>query len=347
VKRERKRAESLARPAAALAVAAAALAASACQREPTDRTSVEAKASMLASLAARFRTEPAAIEQRAFRQVIWSDDCYGIVLERECAPGTFFGYELEVAVGGELFAYHALVDDPFAVMLAEGPDPRIGIPALSWQWTTEASCQSLVVAPDGLAAIGLCGGPHDAHALLEENGRLEEWQHFYGRFAPFELVTVDHAVSLQGPGLESASAAWQRAVAAWAALQWSEIQGGGAAPESGRGLFVTRPAADQPGGCHFVEVTEYGLAVVTRGPCDGAVGDGVTWGWLDDGSWELVGDWFATWSSVYDTQLGIEFYTSGTNAVGEADKTRVLEVADQIIARIGAPAPAAPPSGAP
>jgi hypothetical protein len=317
---------------------------SACQREPTDRTSVEAKQSMLFSLATRFRVDPATIEPESFMQVIWNDDCYGIAQDRACNPGTFFGYRIEAAIGGELYAYHALVDDPFRVMLADGPDPGIGLPALAWLWMgDDIGCQSLAIAPDGLAAIGLCGGPHAAHALLDETGRPEEWQHFYGRFAPFELTTSDQALSFYGPGTTAASPAWQRALASWAALQWEEIQRGGSGAAYGRGLAATRPVTDAPGQCHFLEVTEYGRAAVTRAPCDGRAGaETARYGWLDDDLWGQISSWYITWSSIYDTQLGIEFYTEGSNPVSEADKGQLVRVVDQVVERLAGQAPAAP-----
>jgi hypothetical protein len=321
-------------------VAAALIALSGCQREPTDRTSVEAKAAMLSSLAARFRVDPSAVQTGLFQQIIWPDDCMGIPQDRECSPGSFFGYRLEVAIDGQAYAYHALVDDPYAVMLAEGPEPQVGLPALAWQWSSDTACHSLTIAPDGLAALGLCGGPHEAHPLVEEAGRLEEWRYFMERFAPFEWSTPDRALSFYGPGTQTASLAWQRAVAAWAELQWAELQGAQGGVAFGRTLTANRPVSDQPGICHYLEVTEYGRAAVTRGACDGSSADATWYGWLDDGSWELVGEGFTTWSSIYDTELGVEFYTQGTNTVGEAEKARLVQVIDQVIARIaGAPAP--------
>src|SRR5688572_22066869 len=83
------------------------LVASACQREPMDRTSQEAKSAMLTSLASRFRVDPLMIESSSFRQMIWQDDCYGIQQDRACNPGSFFGYQLAVIVGDQSYVYNA------------------------------------------------------------------------------------------------------------------------------------------------------------------------------------------------------------------------------------------------
>jgi hypothetical protein len=331
-----------ARAAAPLIGAAAfVLLASACQREPTDRTSQEAKQAMVASISTRFRAEPQDVGP--IRQMIFNDDCYGIVLDRTCNPGSYFGYRLDVLVNGQTFTYHALVDNPSVVMLAEGPDPRIGTPALTWQlYTGTGSCESLVIAPDGLAAVGVCRGPHDAHALYPEMGRPEEWQYFHERFASFDLTAADYAVTFLANGLEGASPAWQRAIASWAALQWSEIVSG---PMEGVGLALSarRPVPDQADACDFLLVSEYGRAALSRGVCAGGAGGEMRYAWLDDDVWEQIGSWHESWSPIYDVQNGLQLYARGTIAVGQQEQDRLLALADEVIRRMGGGTAAPPP----
>jgi hypothetical protein len=275
--------------------------------------------------------------------MIWSDDCFGIILDRECAPGSYFGYALEVLFDGQAFTYHALVDNPAAVMLAAGPDPRIGLPALSWQSFSETStCESLVIAPDGLAAVGLCGGPHAAHPLYAEMGRPEEWQYFMNRFAPFELIATEYAVSFYPTGVEGASPAWQRAVAAWAGIQWGEIVAG---PMDGYGLALSarRPVPDQPESCDFLLIFEYGRAALSRASCAGGSSDVPRYAWVDDDVWNEIGSWHASWSPIYDVVNGLEFYARGTTGVGQQEQDRLLALADETIRRMGGGSGALPP----
>ncbi len=318
-----------------------ALLATACEREPTDRTSQDAKQAMVASISTQFRAEPQDVG--SLRQVIWNDDCFGIQLERACNPGSYFGYQLEVLMNGEPYTYHALVDNPAAVMLAEGPDPRVGLPALTWELYSEmGSCESLLIAPDGLAAVGVCGGPHAAHPLYAEMGRPEEWQYFQGRFATFELAATDYAVTFQSNGLEGASPAWQRAIASWAALQWSEIVSG---PSEGMALALSarRPLPDQPESCEFLVIYEYGRAGLARGLCgEGAAGT-ARYAWVDDDVWEQIGSWHASWSPIYDVENGLQLYARGTMAVGAQEQGQLLALVDEVIRRMGGGAPAGPP----
>jgi hypothetical protein len=314
-----------------------------------DRTSQEAKSAMLTSLASRFRVDPGMIEASSFRQMIWQDDCYGIQQDRACNPGSFFGYQLTVTVGDQSYVYNAPVDDPYVVMLVEGPDPEIGLPALSWQWIGGITgCESLLIAPDGTAALGVCGGPHAAHPLHEDVGRLEEWRYFYQRFASFELVGGDYSVSLQGPGLEGALPSWQRAVGAWARIQWEEIQAGQTNVETARAMEVTRPVPQMEGWCDQVIVSVYGRAAVFRHPCVGEGGETPVTLWLDDQIWAQIDGWRASWSRLYDVEMQLQVYGEGTDPVSESDKQRVLSVADEIIARVGAgpvvPVGAVPPA---
>jgi hypothetical protein len=315
---------------------------SACQREPTDRTSQESKQAMVAAISTRFRVAPE--EVGPIRQIIWNDDCYGIILDRECTPGTYYGYRLEALVNGQAYTYHALVENPSAVMLAQGPDPRIGLPALSWQWVGESGiCESLLIAPDGLPAVGLCGGPHAAHALYAEMGRPEEWQYFHGRFATFEITGDDFALSFQSNGMENTSPAWQRAVAAWAELQWAEIVAG---PADGYGLALSarRPVATQPDSCDFLQISEYGRAALSRGSCAEGTGDAPRYAWVDDDIWNEIGSWHASWSPIYDVENGLQLYARGTVAVGGEEQGRLRALVDQLIARMGgAESPPAPP----
>jgi hypothetical protein len=315
-----------------------------CQTEPDDAFSLQARDAMTSALAARFRTDPSTLEVRSFGQVVWTDDCYGIAQDRACSPGTHFGYRLQSGVDGVDYTYHASAEDPFRIMLVEGPDPEIGLPALDAQWVeADGTCHSLQIAHDGLPAIGLCGGPHAAHALLEEMERPEEWRYLLDRFAPFELAAEDHAVSFHGLGAETAPPAWQSAVSTWASLQWAEIQAGRTGAAWGRMLAVQRPVAERPGDCHFVEVTQYGRAFVSLAACGGGDAELAGSTWIDDEAWERLAAWYLEWSPIYDTQQRIEFYGTGAAAVGEAEKAQLAQVADDIVRR-SAGTPASPPT---
>jgi hypothetical protein len=120
-------------------------------------------------------------------------------------------------------------------------------------------------------------------------------------------------------------------MAAWAELQWAEITAGRSGAGYGRALSLRRPADDESGLCHYLEVTEYGRAAVARADCLGGGGDYIGVGWLDDDVWEQIGSWYWSWSPVYDAATGLGFYAQGTEAVGEAEKQRLVALADRVI----------------
>src|SRR5687767_6101385 len=145
--------------------------------DPAARDALE---TMRFTAAMRFRVNPAEAVPQAFERTAWPDDCVGIAQDRACRPGAIAGYKLLLRIAGQNYQYHAKVNDALGFVLAAGPDPGMDTVALSWRMDgVDVGCRSLRIAPSGMAAIGACGGPHEAHPLIEEVDRLTEWRYFH------------------------------------------------------------------------------------------------------------------------------------------------------------------------
>jgi hypothetical protein len=168
---------------------------------------------------------------------------------------------------------------------------------------------------------------------LPELPSRAEWHQLYHRFAPFELATGEHTLVFRGTGSAIVSAAWQTAVANWAALRWSELRAGRSGAAHGRALVYRRAVPTSPDRCDILEVTEYGTAYTGVAPCEGGGGERGRYAWLDDALWEMFSAWLAEWRAYEDT-TGLSFFARGDRAPGTADVARLTDWVRRAIAYI-------------
>ena len=287
-------------------------------------TAHEAREAMLFTIASQFRENQRALQVLGFEQVTWRDRCLEIrhrgICQREATPG----YRLFLKRRDQTYEYRAPLASPTDVAVARAPDPRIGRPALAWSWSPPVGpCQTLVISSDARPAVGWCDGQ-----------QREEWLYFSRRFTPFQLRDGDRTLVFSGTGGETASPAWQRAVAAWAALRWSDLRAGRSGAAHGRAMAYRRPLAGRPGYCDILEVTEYGVAYAGASLCAGGGGETGRTAWLSDALWEPFSQWQRELSTYSDEARGVHFFGSGTRAPSESDVRLLADWARRAIADV-------------
>lgn len=105
--------------------------------------------------------QPEEVRLVSWKKVDWPNGCLGIPMRDACTEAVVPGYRIVVEVEGQEYEYRSTLLDaqPYRLLLAAGPDPGIKEPALLWEGLEEDGCQSLLLAPDGRAAIGPCDAP--------------------------------------------------------------------------------------------------------------------------------------------------------------------------------------------
>jgi len=138
----------------------------------------------------------------------------------------------------------------------------------------------------------------------------------------------------RGIGTERASDAWQRAVATWSSLRWSELRAGRSGAAHGRALAYRR-ADPRSGRCAILEVTEYGAAYAgSTSRCDGA-GDAEPgrYAWLNDALWQQLSPWLEQWG-VYEDTTGVYFFGKGNRPLRTDDVTGLLDWIERASAHV-------------
>ena len=167
---------------------------------------------MLFTVASQFREHPRSLEVVRFERVTWRDRCLEIRRRGECRREPTPGYRLRLTRRGQTYEYRAPLASPTDVALAAAPDPRIGAPALAWNWSpASGDCQTLLISTDARPAVGWCDGPIAEVEWPSELRSRDEWAYLYSRFTPFRLVSGDRTLVFNGTGTETASPPWRRA----------------------------------------------------------------------------------------------------------------------------------------
>jgi hypothetical protein len=313
---------------------------SACATRPAESPAepggmLEAREAMLFMVASQFREDRRTLEVVRFERVTWRDQCFEIRRRGECRRQPTPGYRLRLKRRGQTYEYRAPLASPTDLVLAAGPDPRIGTPALSWNWSPAfGACQALLISADARPAIGWCDGPLAELEWLSEVRSREEWLHLYGRFAPFTRRAGDRTLVFNGTGTQTASPAWQRALEAWAALRWSELRAGRSGAAHGRAMAYHRPIANRAGYCDILEVTEYGVAYAGRSLCAGGGGEPGRFAWLSDELWEQLSPWLDEWGVYSDVPSGLHFFGRGTRALGPEEVRLLSDWANRAVAHV-------------
>jgi hypothetical protein len=159
------------------------------------------------------------------------------------------------------------------------------------------ACAHLTVDANGQVAFGACDNIDQTATLGETHQReLDELQR---RLAPFTAETASGTVAWNGYGA-AASAAWQRAVATWAQLVYSELASGAASATGATAMgWVTGTAPEEPELCNQLTVLVYGYVYANTVPCDGGEVLASTGSWLNDSQLAQLDHWRTTLAPLY------------------------------------------------
>lgn len=289
----------------------------------------------LFGLATQHRLPVDDIELIEWEQVDWPDGCLGVPIRGACTQVITPGYRLIVEIEGEEYEYRTNLaeDQPLILLLAEGPEHDIDEPALVWEGEVAGVCQSLLLADDGRAAFGPCDAPHTPMTLHEELGRVEELSRFRERFASFQADTVNGMVVFEGEGDETASLAWERAVAAWAGLVRLELEAGRSGASWGLALAWNEELEGDPERCRFLQVQVYGYAYASTAQCEGGDPEDVGRGRLTDDEWETFDELYYAREPLDEDRL--VFTGRGDEALSDDEIATLNDWAAGIYDRLG------------
>jgi hypothetical protein len=159
------------------------------------------------------------------------------------------------------------------------------------------ACVHLTVDANGHAAFGACDNINQAATIGEMH--LAELDAMQRRFAAFTAETTAGTVTFTGSGT-SDSAAWQRAIGAWAQLVYSELASG---TPSATGATVMSwfpgTVAEDPTICTHLTVLVYGYVYADTVPCAGGEVLSTTGGWLNDAQMAQLDHWRTTFAPLY------------------------------------------------
>jgi len=279
----------------------------------------EAPQAALYLLASQFRVSMEQVHLVHWEQIDWPNGCLGIPMRDACIETIVPGYRIVVEISGQEYEYRSTLSDarPYRLLLAAGPDPGIKEPALIWEGQEDDGCQSLLLAADGRAAMGPCDAPHAMRPLLEEMGRPQQWADLLARFAPVEAETSSGWIKFQGQGQETATPAWQRAIAAWGRLVRQELLFGRSGASWGAALAWHQGIPEQAGYCKFLQVEVYGFAFASTARCEGGDARDLGQGWLKMAEWEQFDAWFYGRAPVY--RQGLDFFSTGHQEMNESE----------------------------
>lgn len=277
----------------------------------------------------RARFHPQEVRLLGWEKVDWPDGCLGIPMRDACMERVVSGYRILVEVGGQEYEYRSTLLDaqPYRLLLAAGPDHGIEEAALVWEGQ-EDGCKSLLLAPDGRAAIGPCDAPHEPLRLTDHT-YLDHWLR---RFAPFQAETLIGHVIFSGQGTEKAAPAWQRAIVAWARLVRRELWMGRSGASWGAALAWHREIPERPGYCQFLAVETYGFACASVARCEGGDARDLGRGWLETAEWERFDSWFYGRSPVYLPDL--DLFSIGSQEMSDTEVDALRRWAEAVYHRL-------------
>lgn len=205
---------------------------------------------------------------------------------------------------------------------------------LTWEGaplSDNSACGRLVIDQNGQATVGPCG---EAGQVQPLGAHATEWAEMQSRFAAFRYVTDATTLTFNGSGAV-AGAAWQRALATWAQLVYSELTAGrtGAGVATAMSWFVGA-VPEQADLCQQVTVLVYGYAYAQTVPCVGGNVQASTGGVLTDAEWTQFDEWQQSYAPLYVENNYLNGV--GTQVAGETAVQQIAGWAQTVYERLQA-----------
>ena len=287
---------------------------------------------ILFAVAMQFRTRLDQLQLVDWEYVNWPDGCLGVPMRRMCTQAVVPGFRIVVRVEGQEYEYRSdLAGSRF--LLAAGPVHGIEKPALIWE--SADACQTLLLADDGEAAVGPCDAPLTPLRLHEASSRPQQWAELLARFAAFEADTPSGRVVFRGIGQERTTAAWQRAIGAWASLVGRELLFGRSGASWGTALSWQREITDRPGFCQSLEAEDYGVGFASETRCEGGFAQTLGQGWMTNDELEAFDRWFYGKAPLDLPDL--RFFGLGAEELSDSEVNELRMWAETLYARLARP----------
>lgn len=189
------------------------------------------------------------------------------------------------------------VATPSASTSATGGDTTAAV--LTWQGaplSDATACGQLAIDSTGQVTFGPCGETGQVQSL---GAHAQEWTEIQQRFAAFTYTTDGTTLTFNSAGT-AAGDAWQRALATWAQLLYSELTAGrtGAAVATALSWFAGE-VPGQAGQCQQVMVLVYGYAYAQTVPCTGGDVQASVGGWLNEAEMSQFDQWLYGYTPIY------------------------------------------------
>jgi hypothetical protein len=280
------------------------------------------------ALAGQFRLGMDDIHLLEWERVDWPNGCLGIPMRSMCTEAIVPGYRVVLEIDGQKYEYRCDLKANM-LLLAAGPAHGIEEPVVVWEGE---SLQTLLLAADGRAAVGPCDAPLTPLRLAQENARPQQLAELLASFAPFDADTPSGRVSFRGYGEKAASAAWQRAVAAWAQLVQAELESGRSGASWGTALSWRAELSDRAGFCQFLQVEEYGFAFASVARCEGGEAQNLGRSWLTDSEVQALDTWLYERLPLDLPDLGL--FGQGTEPMAGSEISALRTWVEAVYARL-------------
>ena len=203
---------------------------------------------------------------------------------------------------------------------------------LTWEGaplSDNTACGRLVIDHNGQATFGPCGETGQTQPL---GAHAAEWAEMQTHFAAFDYATDATTLTFNGTGAV-AGEAWQRALAAWAQLVYSELTTGRASATGATAMsWFVGEAANDATLCQQVTVLSYGYAYAQTVPCAGGNVQESTGGLLTDAEWTKVDAWQQAYAPIYVENNYVNGI--GTQTAGDAETQQIAAWAQAVYERL-------------
>jgi hypothetical protein len=288
--------------------------------------------SVLLALSRSFGVRSDDIQLLGYEYVSWPDGCLGVPMRGVCTQAVVPGFRILVRFQGQDYEYRTDLQGSRFV-LSSAPDHGITQPALIWEGGEV--CETLILDQNARAAVGPCDAPLRPAQLTLRSPRWQGWMDLSTRFSPFEAETPSGTVAFRGVGPESANAAWQRAIAAWAQLVHAELESGRSTLGWSLALRWQEELSERPGYCRTLEVHKHGFAMATLTLCEGRFTQILGDGWLTEVELDALDAWYYRHAAL-EAEL-LSFSGSGTIPVDAAVIGQLNSWSDALHSRLAGP----------